>query len=68
MFLKSCLNCKYHEVAREGEEEESRCLKENCYARFSKCVAQKALDKFLDGESSRQERSFSSLTQMYPVE
>jgi len=68
MFLKSCLNCKYHEVVQEGEQEESRCLKENCYARYSKCVAGKALDKYLVDESSTAERGFSALSQMYPVE
>ena len=61
MLLKSCLNCKYHQIADEFNEQTSRCLKENCYSRYSKCVAQKALNLFLKNESSRENPSFSGL-------
>jgi hypothetical protein len=59
MLVKSCLNCKYHEIVDEWNEQTSRCLKENCYSRYSKCVAQKALNRFLKDESSRQSERIS---------
>jgi len=68
MFLKSCLNRKYHEVAQEGEEAESRCLKENCYSRYSKCITNKALNKYLVEESSTADRQFSALSHLYSRE
>lgn len=61
MLLKSCLNCKYHEITNEYNEQTSRCLKENCYSRYTKCVAQEALYRFLKDESFRENRSFSAL-------
>ncbi len=33
----------------------SYCQKENCWSRFSKCVANKALDRFLEQEDSEGE-------------
>jgi hypothetical protein len=65
MLVESCLNCKYHEITNESNEQISRCLKENCYSRYSKCVAQKALNSFLNDESSRQNRPFSALDHLY---
>ena len=54
MLLKSCLDCRYHEITDESGEQTSLCLKESCYSRFTKCVAQKALNSFLKDESCRQ--------------
>ena len=54
MLLKSCLDCRYHEITDESGEQTSHCSKENCYARYTKCVAQKALITFLKNESCRQ--------------
>jgi hypothetical protein len=68
MLLKPCLNCKYHEITSEFDEEKSRCLKENCYARFSKCIAQKALETFLNEGSSRQDHPFSAIEHLYSQE
>ena len=62
MLIKSCLNCKYHTIRLEGEEQTSHCGRENCWSRFSKCINMKALERFLKEESSRHDRSFSSLT------
>jgi hypothetical protein len=53
MLLKSCLGCRYHEIMDECKEQTSRCLKENCYSRYTKCIAQRALNSFLKDESSR---------------
>ena len=68
MLLKSCFNCKYHEIKQEGQEQISRCLKENCYAQYSKCIANKALDRFLEQESSEHGRSFSAIDRVYSRE
>ncbi len=61
MLLKSCLYCEYHEITDEWNEQTSRCSKENRYSRYSKCIAQKALNRFLKDESFRQDRSSSAL-------
>lgn len=51
MIIRSCTNCRFHEV-REGEEgETSYCKKEYCWAQYSDCIIQKALDRFLKEES-----------------
>ena len=68
MLLKSCLSCKYHEITNACEEQTSRCLRENCYARYSKCVVQKALEQFLCEDSSKQHKPFSALTHLYSGE
>ncbi len=60
MLIKSCINCKYHEIAKESNEQTSHCSKENCYSRFSKCIVQKSLNRFLESESFRQNCSSSS--------
>lgn len=55
MLIKSCFNCSFHEV-REGDEEQmSHCGKENCWSEFSKCVAKKALNRFLEQETTGRE-------------
>ena len=57
MLLKSCLNCSCHEITNEYKEQTSHCLKENCYSRYTKCIAHKALTSFLKDESFRQNPS-----------
>jgi len=61
MIIKSCLSCEYHEMKQDGKEETSHCRKENCWSRYSKCVLGKALERFLKEESSRDNRSYSTL-------
>jgi hypothetical protein len=56
MLIKSCLDCKFHEMKKEEEEKTSYCRRENCYSRFSKCIVEKALERFLQQESSEYER------------
>ena len=51
MLIKSCLDCKCHEMRKGEEEKMSYCQRENCYSRYSKCVAEKALVRFLEQES-----------------
>jgi len=62
MFIKSCINCKYHENKLDGEEPTSHCHKENCWSRYSKCVLARALEKYLKEESSQPERISSIST------
>jgi len=68
MLIKSCINCKFHEIRQQGEDKTSHCLRENCYARYSKCVATKALNWFLEKETSKNDRSFSAVDHLYPLE
>jgi len=56
MLIKPCLHCKFHEIKQNEEEEKTSCQRENCYSRFSKRVAEKALETFLQEESSEHER------------
>lgn len=65
MLIKSCLDCKFHEIVEDGGGQMSRCIKENCYSQFSKCVAMKALNRFLDEESSEPKCLFSALNNLY---
>ena len=65
MLIKTCLDFKFHEVKEEGRERISRCLREDCYSRYSKCVAGKALDRFLEQESLKNELLSSTFKQTY---
>ena len=60
MLIRSCFRCKSHEVRQGDDEETSHCSKENCWSRFSKCVARKALDRFLDDEGTSSFRTVSA--------
>lgn len=51
MIIKSCINCRFHEVREEEENKMSYCKKECCWAQYSDCIIQKALDRFLKEES-----------------
>jgi len=42
MILKACLKYPYHIVKENGEE--------NCWSAFSKCIVNKALERFLNEE------------------
>jgi len=59
MTIKCCFQCEFHSVKQEGKEHMSYCQKENCWSRFSKCVAKKALYKFLEQEGSKFDRQLS---------
>ncbi len=51
MLIRTCMPCDFHEAKEEQEEPVSYCQKENCWSRFSKCVAKEALRRFLEKES-----------------
>jgi len=59
MLIKTCLPCKYHVIKVEDHEPTSHCGKENCWARYSKCILNKALERYLKEESSLTDRFYS---------
>ena len=61
MIIKSCFNCEHHRIKVEGGEEKSYCSRENCWARYSKCVAQMALHRFLEQERLGNPLKYSAL-------
>lgn len=68
MLIKSCLTCKFHEIREEGSEKKSRCTKENCYSEFSKCIAMRALNQFIENEKTEAENPFSAIDRFYSLE
>jgi hypothetical protein len=52
MIIQSCFNCRFHQIKDEEKEGVSYCQKENCWSEFSKCIMKKALNRFLEQESS----------------
>ena len=63
MLIKSCLSCKYHEIKHAEKEQMSYCARENCWSQYSKCVANKALNRFLEQETSQSYRPDLAITQ-----
>jgi len=69
MLIKSCFPCKYHEIRQDAEEKNSHCGKENCWSRYSKCIAIKALERFLKQETlERDSHPFSATERFYSHE
>ena len=62
MLIKSCFQCEYHEIKKDGRERMSHCRRENCWSEYSKCVAKKALSRFFEQESTDHSPSFSTLS------
>jgi hypothetical protein len=60
MLLRSCLICKHHEFKLIENERMSFCQRENCWAQYSKCVAGKALNRYLEQESREPDHSSST--------
>jgi len=50
MVIQTCLQCEFHSIKEAEIGPKSHCGKENCWSQFSKCIAKKALDRFLDQE------------------
>jgi four helix bundle protein len=63
-FSKNDFTFKMSIVSKEARETNYwfRLLRKNCNSRYSKCVAGKALDRFLEQESYKHDRPFSALT------
>jgi len=65
MVIKSCFQCEFHYVKQGEKEQMSYCGKENCWSQFSKCIAKKAINSYLEQESSDGARPFSALAHLY---
>ena len=65
MILRSCLSCSDHEIREELDSRVSYCLKENCWSQYSKCVANRALERFLESERIEAPADFSALSHLY---
>ena len=50
MLIKTCFQCEFHNIKEAEEGPKSHCGKENCWSQFSKCLAKKALKRFLEQE------------------
>lgn len=68
MLIKTCHDCRYHEVKQEQEDQMSYCSRENCWSEYSKCIANRALSRFLEQETSENHRPFTAIGSMYPTE
>jgi hypothetical protein len=68
MLLRSCLLCVHHEVRVFEEVQWSYCMKENCWSRYSKCLAQRAIERFLEQDRLDGPRQFSALAHVYKSE
>lgn len=67
-MLRSCLICEQHEMRREDGVRRSFCRKESCWSAYSKCVAQRAIERFLEEEAVDAPRPFSAVSHVYAQE
>lgn len=65
MLLKSCFICPHHEIRKEEGTSHSFCQKENCWSRYSRCLARKAVEKFIQEDRLDMPRGFSALSHVY---
>ncbi len=68
MVLRSCLNCKFHEIRDAENGKKSSCRREKCWSVFSKCIANRALEEFLNQDGAASTGSFSALEHVYSRE
>jgi hypothetical protein len=68
MVIHWCQNCKYHETRESDLGRMSHCRKENCWARYSKCLNQHAMEYYLAHERVETVEHFSSVTHLYGQE
>jgi hypothetical protein len=57
VIIKSCLECKFHKMRSEDEGGSSYCVKEGCWAVYTNCITQKAVELFLIEECRRTDGS-----------
>ena len=68
MILIHCLKCRYHEEARVDGVSHSRCRKENCLSMYSDCVANVAMQQFIQhNRVTPLERTETALELCYPT-
>jgi hypothetical protein len=68
MLFQCCSRCEFHAVKQDDEESMSYCKKENCWSRYSKCVAITALNSFVRQESGGAQQRSLVLEYVYPAE
>ena len=67
MILSYCKHCEHHSMAEIEDQVHSRCLKENCLAVYSKCLTQKAVERFShENDDHKRELGNSALDICYP--
>lgn len=67
-MLRSCLICDHHEIRLEEEVRKSFCNKENCWSRYSKCVVQRAVERFIEQDRVDAPSQFSAIAHVYGEE
>lgn len=65
MLLRSCFVCPHHQVRGDEGVRHSFCAKENCWSRYSRCIARRAIEKFLEQDRLEVVREFSALSHVY---
>ncbi len=68
MILSYCKHCAHHSTVEIEDQTHSRCLKENCLVIYSKCLTEKAVEKFLrENDDHKKELENSALDICYPT-
>ena len=66
MILSCCKHCEYHSTIAINDQIHSRCLKKNCLVIYSKCLTEKAVEKFLhQNEDQKKELGNTALDICY---
>ena len=67
MILSYCKHCEHHSTVEIDGYIHSRCQKENCLVIYSKCLTEKAVEKFLrENEDHKKLIGNSALDICYP--
>jgi hypothetical protein len=68
VILSYCKHCEHHSTVEIEGHMHSRCLKENCLVIYSRCLTEKAVEKFLrEDEEHKKELGNSALDICYPT-
>ncbi len=68
MIVSHCKHCEHHSTVEIEGHMHSRCMKENCLVIYSRCLTQKAVEKFLrEDEEHKKELENSALDICYPT-
>ncbi|HVO84640.1 MAG TPA: hypothetical protein VMU60_09455 [Syntrophobacteria bacterium] len=68
MVLIHCMKCRYHEEVKLDGSPSSRCRKENCLSMYSDCVANAAMQQFIDqNRITALDRAETALELCYPT-
>jgi hypothetical protein len=52
-IFRICSECRYHRIKGDDGDKASFCTKEGCFSSYAKCFTQKAIQKFMDEETIR---------------